>query len=134
VTFYADAYVKAVLLGTVEPPVTPGNSGTATAQASVILLTYILLFPAASCKTAVTLCADAYVKAVLLGTVEPPVTPGNSGTATVQLWMEQPRTATVTNTIEEWDIVNLTPDGECLALTYFYSYYCYCCLIMIIVC
>jgi hypothetical protein len=76
--------VKAVLLGTVDPPVTPGNSSTATPHASVFLLTYISLFPAAPCKTAVTFYADAYVKAVLLGTVEPPVIPGNSGTATAQ--------------------------------------------------
>jgi hypothetical protein len=60
--------------------------------------------------------ADAYVKAVLLGTVEPPVLPGGSGTASVQLWSDRIRTDTITNTIEEWDIVNLTPDGKCVVL------------------
>lgn len=64
--------------------------------------------------------AGTEVKAVLLGTGVPPTIPQNTpptlpsgaGLVKKQLWMDAIRTATPTDTTEEWDIINLTVDGE----------------------
>jgi hypothetical protein len=50
------------------------------------------------------------VRAVLLGTASEPA--GVTGTASPQLWSAPVRTTTPTDTIEEWEIINLTADGE----------------------
>ena len=49
--------------------------------------------------------ADDVVQAVLLGTI-------TNGNVEPQYWREGPRTAMPTDTIEEWDIINFTADGE----------------------
>jgi hypothetical protein len=51
------------------------------------------------------------VKAVLLGNASQPDAFGVQ-TVTSQLWSDTVRTITPPNTVEEWDIINLTPDGE----------------------
>lgn len=55
----------------------------------------------------------AYIKEILLGTVvPPPVGETGTGTADPQRWMDTVCTGTALQTTEEWDIINLTIDGE----------------------
>jgi hypothetical protein len=54
-------------------------------------------------------CAGSLVRAVLLATADA------QDTAEPQHWEDGPHTATSTDTVEEWDVINLTGDGECVA-------------------
>lgn len=50
---------------------------------------------------------------MLLGTADPaPGAVNETQTASPQLWSDPVRTDTPAHTVEEWDIINLTADGE----------------------
>jgi hypothetical protein len=49
---------------------------------------------------------------VLLGTADPQQPVGDTQTAAPQLWSDPVTADTDTDTVEEWDIINLTVDGE----------------------
>lgn len=65
--------------------------------------------PACAVLCYAVLCAGSLVRAVLLATADA------DDTAEPQHWEDGPRTAAPTDTVEEWDVINLSGDGEWLA-------------------